>query len=120
MSNAWGAARFDDGLILYFLYHGTSDTCGNILRPTMNEVWDYVNQPSSDYDFKCSHNPESVEIYSDYGPGFYWKGTACRHCKRLIDHYYHGCWNPYSGEEVEPYRPTTDGKPPWYAQMWEK
>lgn len=32
----------------------------------------------------CNHNEEPVEIYTDYGLGFYWSGTACRKCMMIV------------------------------------
>ena len=73
MSDSWGAVKLNDGLIKYYLYHGSSDTC-------YTSLYDKVSEVAGDYTECNCGKSESVEIYSDYGGGFYWKGRACRDC----------------------------------------
>ena len=81
MSYSWGAVKFNDGLIKYYLYNGGSDTCYTRL---------YNKASSIDQTYKdclCIHS-EDVEIYSDYGGGSYWKGMACKRCSAITVGYF--------------------------------
>jgi hypothetical protein len=105
MSDSWGAVKFNDGLIKYYLYHGSSDTC-------YTSLYDKVSDVAVDYTECNCGKSEPVEIYSDYGGGFYWKGKACRDCDSITkgsdfdDGDYWGN-NPIEVPEI------TDGKPKW-------
>ena len=109
MSSAYGVIRFkSDGKLLYYLYNGTSDICNPSLCDDINDVW-------------CSHDwtecdcrqDEPVEIYSDYGGGFYWNGRACRHCKAITEKL-----EPWSDDEDEIVS-ITDGQPEWIKETKE-
>ena len=38
MSDSWGAVKFNDGLIKYYLYHVISDTCYTSLYDKVSDV----------------------------------------------------------------------------------
>lgn len=109
MSHGKGQCRFYDGNIKYFEYDGTDDICRPKLYDTFDEMIDNWRKPYVSIEannithdkkswFKkifrnnkdkeqsmCDHNVEDVEIYTDYGGGFYWKGTACRKCNMILE-----------------------------------
>ena len=80
MSYADGEVRFKDGAIKHFKYNGNADICVRNLFDTYDEMlekWEKICWN------ECTCKPtekEEVEIYSSYGCGFHWKGTACRKC----------------------------------------
>lgn len=109
MSHAKGQVKFC-GNIKHFEFNGTEGICYPKLYDTYDELLDNWRRPdisigvnSTTCDKKpwfknifrinkgkntgchiCNHNEEPVEIYTDYGGGFYWKGTACRKCNLLL------------------------------------
>ena len=84
MSHASGKVRFNDGTIMHYEYDGTSDWVIPKLYDTHEEMWD--NWRKYEYqEIHCEHKLEDIEIYSDYGNGFYWKGKACRKCNMVIE-----------------------------------
>lgn len=113
MSKSEGAVRFNDGKIMFFIYDGTSDICISSLHETAFEAW----QNRKDAKCRCKENEkyyESVEIYSDYGNGFYWKGKACRACKVIASGL--DPWGCYFEEGSS----ITNGKPDWYIEYLER
>ncbi|WP_270545605.1 hypothetical protein [Clostridium butyricum] len=110
MSNGKGQVRFSDGNIKYFEYNGNSDICRPKLYDTFDEMIDnwrkpYVsmelnnrtddkkswfkkifrtNKDNNKEQSTCNHSEEDIELYTDYGGGFYWKGTACRKCNMIL------------------------------------
>jgi len=88
MSNATLMVRFKDGLILWGIYHGTSDIAYPGLFDSMHEAWAYGvherKQVCRNLEEKLTKSsPEPVEIHSDYGCGWYWGGEACRNTKMI-------------------------------------
>ena len=84
MSRASLAVRFPDGLILHGIYRGTTDIACCILYSTSKEAWDRCLSKSLDLDRICKHDEsacEQVQVYTDYGGGFYWASCACRQCR---------------------------------------
>lgn len=81
MSHATGAIRFNDGLIRYYEYSGTSDYVISHHYETTDQVtanWREWNE------VKCECGKEEiVSIYSHYGKGFYMNGFACRYCNSV-------------------------------------
>ena len=108
MSRAWGVVRFkSDGKLMYYLYDGTSDICNPNLCDSMDDVW-------QDHKWsKCNcYQDEPVEIYSDYGGGFYWNGKACRHCNVITKGL-----EPWTDDEDEVIS-ITDGQPDWLGEVF--
>lgn len=89
MSNATLKVRFKkDNLILYGQYFGTSDICHPNLFPTLEEAWSHHRHTDEGWAALTGDKPspveeEVVEIYSNYGGGWYWTGLACRHTRRI-------------------------------------
>lgn len=80
MSSSMGAVKFKDGLIKYYIYHGTSDICFARLFDTI------IESEKVYFDTECNCNKdEEVEIMDTYGGGKYWKGKACRFCDRITE-----------------------------------
>lgn len=81
MSNAGLFVRFDDGLLLFGQYHGTSDTCHSGLFMSYEEAWTQ-NRRSVEGGINlsrtCECPGEPVELCDDYGGSKYWPGAACR------------------------------------------
>ena len=90
MSRAIALVRFNDGTILRGCYNGTSDFLSQwlITDEELEEKydgvcfsWDSKNWDNYDdiyIDPDTVEDSESVEIFSDYGNGFSWKGEASR------------------------------------------
>ena len=98
MSDDYGLVKFKtDGRILCFCYDGTSDMCVPNLYANQNDVFKRNKKWA---ECNCKH-AEDVEIYSNYGGGFYWQGKACRICKAIKEGL-----KPYDCNIV-------DGKPQW-------
>lgn len=72
MSRATLYVRFPDGTLRYGIYNGTSDIARSELTDTPQHAW-------GGYQDDVDPGPdEAVDIASDYGGGFAWKGTATR------------------------------------------
>lgn len=105
MSHGRGQVKFKD-TIKYFEFNGTENICKPKLYDTYDEMiknWrktdalveEKVANSNKRPFFKrifqrnktnrCNHNEEFVYIYTDYGDGFYWSGTACKKCNRILD-----------------------------------
>ena len=101
MSNASAAVRFPDGTIRYGIYAGTSDLMYPALFEFIDEAWDHNRTSRMS---ECGDGIQQVlpvEIYSDYGDGFWWTGTA------TMTHIVDG---------IDGYEATSmpiDGKPDW-------
>lgn len=104
MSHANGAVRFDDGEIKYFEYSGTCDVCVPTLYNTYKKMqknwrkWKWL---------RCScGKDEHVEVFTDYGRGFYWDAKACRFCKCLTEYI-----------DLSEFYDTRDGVPEWAKRL---
>lgn len=86
MSRSLVLVRFDDGTILHGCYHGNSDFVAQKLISEKELGEDYDGSIFKwDDKFGISytetseiHDSEDVEIFSDYGNGFVWKGKASK------------------------------------------
>ena len=90
VSRAIALVRFNDGTILRGCYNGTSDFLSQwlITDEELEEKydgscfsWDSKNWDNYDDIYinpDTVEDSESVEIFSDYGNGFSWKGEASR------------------------------------------
>lgn len=116
MSHSVGAVRFKNGDVKYFEYNESVDVCIPKLFNTFEEFissnWKWINTQSN-----CEHNIEDVDIYTTYGGGFYWKGTACKKCMMII-----GGINPYNlrdrdGKELFIEDVIVDGIPKWAMEV---
>lgn len=108
MSNASAAILFPDGEIRYGIYHGTSDLMYPALFDTIDEAWDNNRTDRMDERGAGQQQVFPVVIYSDYGGGFYWNGTATR--TDIID--------GIDGWDDD--HPRTDGHPPWLTWKHQK
>lgn len=125
MSSAFGLVKFKTtGNIYYCCYNGTSD----IMNPyicTPEECYDEATDAywaityceALDFKYKTWKFPNNVtdldeiEIYSDYGGGFYWSGTGSESIK-MIKNYL----NPWE----ECYEDMKDGKPEWVINFLDR
>lgn len=125
MSRAFGLVRFKTtGNIYYGCYNGTSD----IMLPflcTPEECYDEkldcycaiiycqeLRKKRGSWDFPSDVTDlDEVEIYSDYGGGFYWPGSGSESARMLDTHL-----NPW--EEV--YDEVKDGRPDWVMDFLEE
>jgi hypothetical protein len=104
MSDSYGVVRFkSDGKQMFYRYNGTSDICNPCLYDNSNDIWTHNEWEEC----TCNHD-EPVEIYSDYGGGFYWQGRACRYCNAITEGL-----EPWPSDEKE-YIDITDGQPEWW------
>lgn len=105
MSSASGAVRFPDGTVKFTVYHGTSDVMFATLYDTLAEAWD-----SKSDRFAEPNGPlEDVEIYSDYGYGFWWHGQAARNA---IDPRFLSWWSDDGKNDLDRF----DGTPDWFSE----
>lgn len=109
MSHTHGAVRFDDGLVLFFEYNGTSDICRPLLYKTTQEVSDNWRSIIPEKTWVDGTNTEEpVEIFVDYGGGFCWNGKADRHMMLITQGW--DAWDPKIGGP-------TDGIPDWAKEV---
>lgn len=115
MSRAQGLVRFENGQIGHLIYNGTSDIMLPRYYDTNNKAGEAYRNKEDMFPDECTHKKEKVVIYSDYGGGFWWNGTACTQCKAL-DYMY---INPY-GDEITGKRDFEyiDGQPDWVKEYW--
>jgi hypothetical protein len=85
MSHASGMVRFPDGSIMHYEYDGTSDYCIPKLYDTNAEMCEHWRKYDFEEETGCQHEEEIVEIYTSYGGGSHWEGTACRKCNMILD-----------------------------------
>ena len=90
VSRAIALVRFNDGTILRGCYNGTSDFLSQwlITDEELEEKYDgscfnwdsekWDNYDNEYIDTDTIDDAEDVEIFSDYGGGFSWKGQASR------------------------------------------
>lgn len=85
MSRAGLRVVFPDGTVRCGIYSGTSDLCYPWLYDTDSQAWDDNPHWSSGRQPSVRTHDEPpvgevfpVVIYSDYGGGFWWEGTAAR------------------------------------------
>ena len=109
MSHSYGAVQFDsDDKVMFYEYDGTSDVTISHLYDTRKEMED--NWRKGEWlDCKCGRD-EPVEIYSNYGGGFYWDGRACRHCLAITENLKPD-WDDGSS--------SSDGTPDWVGEELE-
>jgi len=113
MSHATGLVKFNDGLIMWYEYDGTSDICLSRLYHTKEEL--SANWRTVDGQRFCScGKDEPVGIYADYGVGSYWSGRACRFCHAITD----GIM-PFD-ENLNDLPGYADGVPAWVKKEREK
>lgn len=121
MSRSFTLVKFKKtGNIYYGCYNGTSD----ILLPflcTPQECYDetdgyydpitYCTELSDRNSWKFPDNVkdlDDIEIYSDYGGGFYWSGTGSESVKMVYEFL-----NPFD----EVYVDIKDGQPEWVEEF---
>lgn len=87
MSNALATVIFKDGTKLYTQYQGSSDTFYRALFDTAEEAICYSRSKIEEYkilqrteDMKA---PENISVYTNYGSGRWFDGTACKATKQL-------------------------------------
>lgn len=112
MSKALGLVKFSDGEIFETCYNGTVDIMWRffISKEKLDKnfygdiFYFYENSRNNTYKGPSLYD-EIVEIYSDYGKGFYWKGLANKKYKCITSGI-----DPYN--ELE-YDEIKDGQPNW-------
>ena len=116
MSSAMAFIKFKKtGNIYCGCYNGTVDImydCFCEYNPNIS-IFDYCSEHADDsIDIKRTNkidDLDEIEIYSDYGGGFYWKGTGSEKYKIIVKGL--DPWNnnntPWDGASI------TDGMPGW-------
>jgi hypothetical protein len=111
VSRASGYVRFPDGEIKAFIYDGTVDVVYPALFKTSIEAWGaYRSVKDGNEAWAAVFEPEAVrveeevEVYSDYGSGFWWKATATRN--RILTKL---DWDDF-------YEDLHDGAPSWLTE----
>ena len=136
--------RLPDGTILVSLYNGTVDIMwGKFVPqgedrpfgPAWDDVYDlYKSKQYGELHPKCDHEKVVVEVATDYGGGFWWKGIGCVECGtfhgpsdpgvariHLSDHHQDGFGIPSPAEQGIPPPPALaafdgehSGLPDWW------
>ena len=120
MSASYGLVKFKTtGNIYMCCYEGTSDIMiPFIFKPEECYTKDgYYNVISygrelakkNNWDIPKASDVDEIEIYSDYGGGFYWKGKGSESLKVITSGY-------DFDEDVHDYE---DGSPEWVSAFWE-
>ena len=78
MSSASMAVRFPDGDIRWGIYNGTSDIAQPWLYPTPEEAWGARRSNKRTWDESPVGEQFDVDVFSWYGPGFWWKGLSTK------------------------------------------
>lgn len=113
MSRATAAVRFPDGTVKWCLYNGTSDNLIPRLFDSPIEPWDaYYAKRDGPEQVNLWPEPEGevvpVTIYSDYGGGWTWPGTAAPNVVvGPLDPWDDDTWNK-----------RVDGRPDWYTTAY--
>lgn len=125
MSASFGLVKFKrTGNIYYGCYEGTSDLIIPFIC-TPEECYDKETDcylaitycRKLDNECKTWKFPDNItdldniEIYSDYGGGFYWSGTGSESIKTIKDHL-----DPWE----ECYKDMKNGKPEWVKEFLEQ
>lgn len=122
MSRAFALVKFKKtGNIYYGCYNGTSDVMIPFLctpQECYNEEYGYYGAITYCTELTRQHDSwripdnvtdlDDVEIYSDYGNGFYWSGTGSESVK-MID----APLNPFDTV----YEDIKDGQPEWVEEF---
>ena len=134
MSRSLALIKFlDTGNIYMGVYNGTVDVLYPYIFPK-EKCWDPVSQGYCyldyvDKNFEMleaktepivdSTQALDVEIYSDYGGGFFWDGKADENACKVLDEYL----NPWGKNYPDPWTGDTsdcifitDGKPEWVKE----
>lgn len=122
MSRAVALVKFEKtGNVYWGCYDGTCDFMYNQLTP-YNEAESYPgfdSFKSKDIEGLEITDLDNVEIYSDYGRGFYWskncKGSETHKC--LVKGTWPFRWAEFDDEE---YIPIEDGQPDWVKDIFGK
>lgn len=101
MGTSLGMIHFEDGTLLYAGYQNTSDVMNSILKESIEDYDDVTWGEGREC---ICGNDEPVQIFTNYGGGFYWKGRACKQCKVLTEG--HDPFDP----DIE----IINGYPEWY------
>lgn len=75
MSRATLFVKFPDGKIRYGIYNGRVDIARPMLYDTIDEAWHNRFEDWSEYE---EGSGEPVEVATNYGGGFCWRGTATK------------------------------------------
>jgi hypothetical protein len=103
MSDTLAAVRFkSDGLIVFTVYYGVGDNLDRKLHKNIFAAFEF-----DDLDWGEPKKPQPVEIFSTYGEGFHWEGTACRETMQMVD----GISPPFNDGVVE------EGVPGWAVRI---
>lgn len=113
MSANYGLVKFKKtGNIYYCCYEGTSDIMIPFLctpEECFDKVWDgfcaisYCRNIDKSWEFPEVNDLDDIEIYSDYGGGFYWNGTGSESARMIKEEI-------NFGEKVYEYK---NGQPSW-------
>lgn len=114
MSHAYGFVKTPSGRVLFFEYDGTSDVCIPKLYDTCEKVKKNWRTADINVWARCPHDTETpVDIATDYGYGYGWKGTACLECPCLITGL-----KPFQTEFEWERTSLDDREPEWANQVW--
>lgn len=120
MSNATGQVKFDDGVILYFVYGGTVDRCYPKIFTSRDEAFNAWGNENLTFKSSATSvaDSEPVEIATNYGRGFTWFGKASRCAMEITEglqpaRFIQDPEDPFGRREIVVH-PTTPGLPDWF------
>ena len=121
MSKAWGYIRFYKTNNIYVgCYDGTVDMmypyfcslvdCYNANKDCYSPISYCLNKNIIDINKEDIDDIDIIDIYTDYGMGFYWTGTGSEKYKIILDGI-----NPWSNDNFP-----IDGTPKWVLKFNEE
>lgn len=120
MSNATGQVRFNDGLILFFVYGGTVNAVYPKLFETCEQAFDAWGDENHSFKNRVTSvvDRETVELATNYGGGITWHGIASRSAMEIIEglrpnQFMQDPEDPFGRREIVVH-PTTSGLPDWF------
>lgn len=133
MSRSWALVKFiNTGNIYIGLYDGTTDVLYPYVLP-LEKCWDEEHKVYSPFKFipkistqEINYNKEDVspvEIYSDYGGGFFWEGEGIEGCGFILSQSrcpWGNCYpDPWTGDTSDMIE-VCDGAPEWAENFMNK
>ena len=114
MSRAIALIRFKKtGNIYYGCYDGTSDIMYASFTEYQNDfsIFNWCSEHCYDYqkiDKNLINDEDDIEVYSDYGDGFYWDGKGSEEFRIITKHF-----TPWYNDDSH----YIDGKPDWVEEF---
>jgi len=120
LSNATGQVKFNDGLILFFVYSGTVDAVYPKLFETREQAFNAWGDENLSLKNRVTSvvDSETVDMATNYGGGITWIGKASRSAMEITEglrpnQFMQDPGDPFGRREIVVH-PTTSGLPDWF------